>query len=69
MPFFRYSNYGFAVLGHTLEEVFGGADWNSLVTKLILAPLNMNFTGSIFTPEVCLIFPLFLMHAFAHNLS
>lgn len=47
----RYSNLGFAVLGHALEEIYN-TTWLNLLTKFILQPLGLDFTGVAFTPQV-----------------
>ena len=46
-----YSNLGFALLGRTLERVFGGS-WEVALEMFILSVLGMKNTGTAFTPEV-----------------
>jgi len=47
---FEYSNYGYALLGHVLERA-GGAPYESLLRKRVLAPLGMSDTAVRLSPE------------------
>jgi serine-type D-Ala-D-Ala carboxypeptidase/endopeptidase len=47
---YNYSNYGYALLGHVLERA-GGASFESLLRKRILAPLGMSDTAITLSPE------------------
>lgn len=47
----NYSNLGFALLGHALERV-SGTGWEESVQEMILDPLGMTRSGSVFTPEI-----------------
>lgn len=46
-----YSNHGYALLGLIVEEV-SGLDFDEYVTKLILKPLRMNYSGFKWQPEL-----------------
>ena len=48
---FRYSNTGFALLGHVLERRTG-IDYEALVVDRILRPIGMNHTGITLAPEL-----------------
>ena len=47
----NYSNLGFALLGHALEKV-SGTGWEESIQRMILDPLAMMRSGSVFTPEI-----------------
>jgi len=47
---FRYSNYGYALLGHVLERV-AGQPFELLLRNRILAPLGMSETSITLSPE------------------
>jgi CubicO group peptidase (beta-lactamase class C family) len=47
---FRYSNYGYALLGHVLERV-AGQKFEPLIKARILTPLGMSATSITLSPE------------------